>query len=200
MNTQRTLARIISLILTPATLLTLTFASHNLSAEPCDYYKEEITYYENLRRNGGNSDEMNRWTAIGHELDDKYRHCRQDNEVVIQTAAGEKSQPVYAPPTQAYKPLRRSSLKDDEQLQRLTKTCNYWIETTNDNPTQDNSNFRDTACRAVDNYENGQASNNSPSDKMPVRKLKDCIKPHNLVDHEVNECVRGNIDPYWQKK
>jgi len=195
-----TLARIIPLIFTPTAILVATFASHSLGAEPCDYYKEEIDYYQQLRRNGGNAEEMTRWTAIGHDLDSKYYRCRKDNEVVIQTAAGDKSDPVYAPESQAYKPLRHTSLKDDEQLQHLTKTCNYWIETTNDNPTQDNSNFRDTACRAVDNYENGQGNSNSPTDAIPVRKLKDCIKPHNLIDHEVNECVKGNIEPTWRKQ
>lgn len=205
MNIQRSLACIISSIFTPTALLltiltTAIFTSHNASAEPCDYYKEEITYYENLRRNGGNAEEMGRWTAIGHELDDKYYHCRQDNKVVIQTTAGDKAEPVYAPTNQAYKPLRRTSLKDDEQLQRLTKTCNYWIEVTNENPTQDNSNFRETACRAVDNYESGQGNAGSTKDAMPVRKLKDCIKPHNLIDHDVNECVKGNIDPTWKKQ
>lgn len=201
MKNHHNLAALISFIFTQAVLVSIIFVSHNASAEPCDHYKEEITYYENLRRNGGNTDEMRHWTAIGHELDDKYYHCRKDNEVVIQTAAGEKSQPAYAPPNQAYKPLRRTSLKDDEQLQRLTKTCNYWVETTNENPTQDNSNFRDTACRAVDNYQqNGQTNSNSPTDSMPIRKLKDCIKPNNLIDYDVNECVKGNIEPTWKKQ
>jgi hypothetical protein len=32
-----------------------------------------------------------------------------------------------------------------------------------------------------------------------VRKLKDCIKPNNLIDNEVSECMKGNVEPEWKR-
>jgi hypothetical protein len=30
-----------------------------------------------------------------------------------------------------------------------------------------------------------------------VRKLKDCIKPNNVIDNDVSECMKGNLEPVW---
>jgi hypothetical protein len=92
----------------------------------------------------------------------------------------------------------RKDVSDNPQLKKLTQTCNYWIGVTNENPTEDNSNFRDTACHAVDNYHPGSESP-AQSASITVRKLKECIKSNNLIDQEVNECMRGMIEPIWKK-
>lgn len=34
---------------------------------------------------------------------------------------------------------------------------------------------------------------------ITVRKLKDCIKPNNLIDNEVSECMKGNVEPEWKR-
>jgi hypothetical protein len=32
-----------------------------------------------------------------------------------------------------------------------------------------------------------------------VRNLRECIKPNNLVDNEVSDCMKGNRNPSWNK-
>jgi hypothetical protein len=175
-------------------------ANHTLAANECDYYKEGVEHYEKLRRMGGNIDEMNYWTSKGHELEDKLYHCRRDANInpVIQTTTDNPPPDQTTIPKRQHMPLVRS-FADDPQLQRLIKTCNYWITQTNENASQDNINFRDTACRAVNNHQNAQESPSTATNITAVRKLKDCIKPDNRIDNDVNECVKGNIEPIWRK-
>lgn len=177
----------------------LLTASQTLLATECSYYKEGVEYYEQLRRAGGNAEEMNFWTAKGHELEDKLYRCKQDSEKnpTIQTASGEEPRiPASSKPEQT--PLRRSFSKDP-QTQRLMETCNYWIQQTNQTPSQDNRNFRDSACRALDTYQNQPDKSASPDSIHHIRKLKDCVKANNLIDQDVNECLKGNLEPTWKK-
>jgi hypothetical protein len=32
-----------------------------------------------------------------------------------------------------------------------------------------------------------------------VKKLRECIKPNNLIDNQVNECLKGKLEPSWYK-
>lgn len=181
--------------------LLLMGASQTLLASECDYYKEGVEYYEQLRRAGGNAEEMNFWTAKGHELEDKLYHCKQDSEKspTIQTTSGDEPAPTSTTVGKRENtPLRRSFSKDP-QTQRLMETCNYWIKQSNEKPSQDNNNFRDSACRALDNYQNQPETSAAPNSTNHIRKLKDCVKANNLIDQEVNECLKGNIEPTWKK-
>ena len=184
-------------------LALILLTNQSQAANECDYYKEGVEHYEKLRRMGGSSNEMNYWTAKGHEFEDKLYLCRQDTTInpVIQTTAKDEPAEIQTDPKVAKRqhiPLR-SSFVDDPQLQRLIETCNYWIKQTNDNASQDNQNFRDTACRAVDKHQDALDNPGTPNTTAAVRKLKDCIKSNNRIDHEVNECVKGNIEPTWRK-
>lgn len=168
------------------------------ATKSCASYKEKIEHYENLRRDGGSVAQMNRWTARGHELEEAQRKCAQDNGgSIIQIASGSDSKSNKTSKKPEHKALRKSN-SSDEQLQKRIQTCNYWITQSNANASQDNINFRETACNAVDNYQT-ESNNSAPtSNTTPVRKLKDCIKPNNLIDGEVNECMKGNIEPTWK--
>lgn len=178
-----------------------TFAPQTLAAKSCDHYKDKIEHYQNLRRSGGSMAKMNRWTARGHELEDALRKCTRENGgSVIQIASGSQTKATKNSSRKktVHTALRKNN-SNDEQLQRLTQTCNYWITQTNENSSQDNINFRETACNAVDNYQ-PESNNSAPtSNTNPVRKLKDCIKPNNLIDADVNECIKGNIEPTWKQ-
>lgn len=182
-------------------LLVSTFAPQALAAKSCDHYKDKIEHYENLRRAGGSMAKMNRWTTRGHELEDALRKCIQVNGGgVIQIASGSQTKATKNASRKktAHTALRKNN-SSDEHLQRLTQTCNYWITQSNENSTQDNINFRETACNAVDNYRPESNNPVSTSNTNPVRKLKDCIKPNNLIDADVNECMKGNIEPTWKQ-
>ena len=179
-----------------------TFANQAFAANSCTSYKEKIEHYENLRRAGGSMAQMNRWTARGHELEDAMRKCTQDNGgSVIQIASGNETKSTKASTRNKpeHKALRKNR-SDDEQLQRLIQTCNYWITQSNETSSQDNINFRETACNAVDSYQPESNNSVATSNPIAVRKLKDCIKPNNLIDDKVNECIKGNIEPTWKKE
>lgn len=189
-------------IISAGLIALMALTNQSQAANECDHYKEGVEHYQKLRRMGGSSNEMNYWTAKGHELEDKLYHCRQDTSInpVIQTTANDTPAET---PTQTTAPRRqhiplRSSFVEDSQLQRLIETCNYWIKQANENASQDNINFRDSACRAVDNHQDALENPSAPTTPTAVRKLKDCMKPNNRIDHEVNECVKGNVEPTWR--
>jgi hypothetical protein len=184
-----------------AALFVSTFAHQTLAAKSCDHYKDKIEHYENLRRAGGSMTKMNRWTTRGHELEDALRKCTQANGgSVIQIASGSQTKTTKNSVRKKTEHLAlRKSNSDDEQLQQLIQTCNYWIAQSNANSSQDNINFRETACNAVDNYQPESDNPASTSNTIPVRKLKDCIKPNNLIDADVNECIKGDIEPTWKQ-
>ncbi len=192
-----------SKIISAGLIALIALSNQSQAANECDYYKEGVEHYEKLRRMGGSSDDMNYWTAKGHELEDQLYRCRRDTDInpVIQTTANDaptETQTETKSTSHQHTPLR-SSFVDDSQLQRLIETCNYWIKQTNEKASQDNINFRDSACSAVDKHEDEQENPRAPSTTVSVRKLKDCIKPNNRIDYEVNECVKGNIEPTWIK-
>jgi hypothetical protein len=48
-------------------------------------------------------------------------------------------------------------------------------------------------------FKNAQVPAQQVTDIIMVRKLKDCIKPNNLIDNDVSECMRGNLYPAWNR-
>lgn len=197
MSTQRKLFAFFIAVLT--TLLSLT-CSHTQAAD-CSKVKKQIEHYENLRRNGGSAKSMSRWTATGHKLEEKYYQCSKDrsSNPVIQIVSGDQSTSKAQKKSTKRKnvPLRKD-VSDNPQVKKLIQTCNYWIGETNANPTDDNRNFQEMACHAVDNYQPDSESATPLAETSMVRKLKDCIKPNNLIDQDVNECMKGTLEPIWK--
>jgi len=198
MSIQRKLFTVFIALLT--TLLSLTCSL--TQAADCSKYKKQIEHYENLRRNGGSAKSMSRWTATGHKLEEKYHQCSKDRSgnPVIQIVSGNQS--IAKAQKKSSKPKNmplRKNVSDNAQLRKLTQTCNYWIGEANQNPTDNNRNFRETACNAVDSYQADAESETLIADTVMVRKLKDCIKSNNLIDQDVNECMKGTLEPIWKK-
>ena len=150
-------------------------------AVDCSKYKKQIEHYEDLRRNGGSAKSMSRWTSMGNQLEEKYYHCNKDHSSVIQIVSGNQSKGRKKASAREHVPLRKD-VSDNPQLKKHTQTCNYWISATNQNPTDDNRNFRETACHAVDNYQADSDRATPFVNTTMVRKLKDCIKSNNLID------------------
>lgn len=48
-------------------------------------------------------------------------------------------------------------------------------------------------------FKNPQIPIQQVTNIVMVRKLKDCIKPNNLIDNDVSECMRGNLEPVWNR-
>ncbi len=172
-------------------IFTATTTSSIAAALNCESYENRINRLQNLNARGGKAKQQESRKQQISRYEDELHNCSNIQKIKIAT----NSQKFNAKTD--HQKLRSSKIQNP-QTQQLIKTCNYWIDQNNKNPSWDNTNYRDTACRAAD--ENEEAIN-SPSLQIAanVRKLKDCIKPNNLIDDEVNECIKGNKDASWKK-
>lgn len=157
-------------------------------AENCNKYREDYSHLENLRLTGGSSKKMARWQRQMQELESKLLLCQR--AMGIQIASGESVAAVSRP-----EKLRTSSNRHP-QLQQLISTCNYWITEHNHHPTEDNRNLKNAACKAVDDWERVRPTTTTAK-RQSQRTLQDCIKPDNLIDEDVAQCIQGSRTPSW---
>jgi len=158
----------------------------------CENFQAKVERYTALKRKGGSAKQMNRWSAQKRDYTERYQECRRAQPKVHRASGAKKSPKKIKADYQS----RRSLTTDSPVNQRLLNTCNFWIDSYNRNPDSDNKSYRDTACRALDD-----ALKESPDPGVHVsfeRSLADCIKPKNLVDDEVKECMRGEREALWQ--
>jgi hypothetical protein len=85
----------------------------------------------------------------------------------------------------------------DAELQQLIATCNRWIGIYNDSPTFENRSTMDTVCRTATNKEALLKNPKQTSEIKIKRSIKDCIKPNNVIDKDVKECMQGLKEPDW---
>ncbi len=93
--------------------------------------------------------------------------------------------------------ISRSDIQNAE-LQALIATCNRWIGISKNNPTFENQSTRDTACRTATNKEELLKSPKEISEIKIKRSIKECIKPNNVIDHDVKACMQGLKEPNWK--
>ncbi len=180
---------IVTIILT-AILCTTTANLSMASTQNCGDYQNRINRLQNLNARGGKA----------RQIESRRQQINQYEAQLYKCSNIQKIQIVSNRQKQRTKTVRqklRSSKIQNTQLQQLIKTCNFWIDQNNQNPSWDNTNFRDTACRAVDENEFAIDSPH-PQIAHNVRKLKDCIKPNNVVDNDVNECMQGLKEADWK--
>lgn len=163
------------------------------TADDCSHFEREADRYTDLRRSGGTQGQMNRWQEKRNEYKKKYHDCRLNGGTTgqIEKVKGARNQNNYAD----HRNHIHSNI-NDETLQKLIKTCNYWISTHNNHPSFDNRNYRDIACKAVSIRER-DLRNPTPPETPIVRSVKECMKPNNVIDDEVKDCAQGKISPYW---
>jgi hypothetical protein len=181
---------IASTVIMASIFIAITPASIAATQQKCDAYKKRIEHLQKLNAKGGKAkqQETRRQKISQYETD--FYQCSNRQTIGIVT-----NHPVYK---KSHERLRiRSSQTTSVPLQQLFQTCNYWIAQTNAQPNWDNANYRDTACRAADEYEN-VIDNPVPQLAPNTRKLKDCIKPNNVIDNDVSECLKGNKDATWK--
>lgn len=159
----------------------------------CEALQAKVERYTTLKRGGGSAKQMNRWSAQKRDYTERYRECRRA-QPKVHRASGAKKNNKKKIKTDYQQ--RRVLTSNNPVTQKLLTTCNFWIDSYNRNPNRDNKNYRDTACRALDN-----AIKQKPNSAVHTpfeRSLKDCIKPNNHVDDEVKECMRGERQAEWQ--
>lgn len=180
-----------TIILILITILCTTTANPSTaSTQHCEAYQNKINRLQNLNARGGKAKQLESRRQQINRYETELYKCSNIHKIqIVHNNQKRKTKTVH-------QKLRPSKI-ENAKLQQLTKTCNYWIEQHNQTPSWDNSNFRDTACRAADENED-VADNPTPHIAPNVRKLKDCIKPNNVIDDEVNECMKGIKDANWK--
>lgn len=172
---------------------TLAFFFPSIPTVACDQHLDRANHYRDLRRAGGSARQMARWQQQRNQHQKRYQDCRLGDRSTgsIYTARGAKPQlekPDYQKP-------RRTQVRDDG-VRQLLKTCNYWVTVYNNRPTQDHRYYRDSACRAFSEAERRLLNPTAPL-AAHTRTLKECIKPENTMDNEVQECLEGKRYPSW---
>lgn len=162
-----------------------------VTSHACEHLQAKVDRYTQLKRAGGSAKQMNRWQAQRKHYSARYRECLRA-QPSMHRATGSKQTKRAKPDTQK---LRKVN-SDHPVVQKLLTTCNFWIKTYNRNPSPEHKTYRDTACRALDDAQR------HPPDLVATqarqRPLNECIKPGNLLDDDVRECMAGTREPDWQ--
>ena len=168
------------------------FTINCAAAQDCDYLRNQIEYYEKIRRNSKNGNQLDYIRKTISNYEKKLVNCKrpraEENSIQI------TSNNTYKPSTAE----RYYSSINDYELQQLVKRCNFRTEINIKNPSWDNKNLMNVACSAARNRKNALINPETPV-QINARKVKECIKPNNVVDNEVKECMAGNKEPTWKK-
>lgn len=160
-------------------------------AQACENFQAKADRYTALKRQGGSAKQMNRWTAQRKTYNAQYRECLK-----AQPRIQAFSPPPKKLPSKTLRQAQRNVETDNPITLQLLKTCNFWIDTHNATPSAHNRSYRDSACRALDD-----SLANAPAlvtNQTPPRSAKDCVKPGNLFDDDVYECMAGARAPDWR--
>lgn len=163
-------------------------------ADECWRLQRQLNKAEDMLRRGGNSSYMKLWRQTRDHNHEELQKCKKRfgngaPEIKVYSGANNGSQNHY----QNY----ISSNLNNHQVQSLIKTCNYWIDQVNKNPSPENRSFRDNACRDAKAAENRILNPQETFLMVRNRTLKECIKPNQVIDNEVKECMEGFREPDW---
>lgn len=176
----------------PAAVILIALLAIYLPVHACENFQAKADRYATLKRQGGSAKQMNRWNTQKKLYSERYRDCLKA-QPRIHSAGGGSTQ--HQPAKTARQPHRILESDNPITLQLLA-TCNFWIDTYNSSASADNKSYRDSACRALD-----EAVRNAPipATLTPAqRPAGDCVKPGNLFDNDVRECMAGIREPDWR--
>lgn len=181
---------IIKFLLCVAIFLTASFAYAN----NCGGLQHQVNYADWKLRQGGNSSYMKYWRQSRDGAEKKLSQCRK------RTGNGEPQITVYSGERKnnTHERVAVSSDINDPALQQLIKTCNYWVNESDRNPSPENRAFRDNACRDVKTASDRITNPQETFLMVRNRSLKECMKPNKVIDNEVKACMEGGMRPYWK--
>lgn len=180
--------------------LTVALASslfiNTVKADECWRLQRQLNHAEDMLRRGGNSSYMKLWRQTRDHNHEELQKCKKrfgtnESQIKVYSGTASDSENHYQNPI--------SSDVNNHQVQSLIKTCNYWIEQVNNNPSPENRSFRDNACRDAKAAENRILNPQETFLMVRNRTLKECIKPNQIIDNEVKECMEGFREPDWRE-
>lgn len=161
-------------------------------ANDCAYWQKQINKVNHWSRNGGNANQQKNWQRQQQYLQNQLAKCNGTTSGPISVTKGQASNSN----NYAYSVHITSNINDSE-LQQLITSCNRWIDIYNSNPNFENQSTKDTACRTATNKELQLKNPKKTSEINIKRNIKECIKPNNVVDTDVKECMQGLKEPTW---
>ena len=163
------------------------------SANDCRYWQQQINKVSRWSNKGGNTSDQQRWQKQQSYLRGQLAKCQGTTPGPISVARGQQNN------NGNYTSMNylKSDIQDAE-LQQLIATCNRWIGINKNSPTFENQSTRDTACRTAVNKEALLKNPKEISEIKIKRSIKDCIKPNNIIDNDVKQCMQGLKEPDWK--
>lgn len=167
-----------------------------IAKNSCETLAKRIEKVEQQRRAGGSARFMAKTAKKRSQLEEQLHTCERDSMAGAEIAVYRPKQRRKARPAKV-KATKKFSAVDNDQLLKLIGTCNFWVDEYNTNPSPDNDNYKNTACRAADEFENTIQHPNQHLEFTQKRRAKDCAKPRNVLDDEVAQCMQGKLEPTW---
>jgi hypothetical protein len=163
------------------------------NANNCNGLQNQVNHADWKLRQGGNSSYMKYWRQSRDGVDKKLSQCKKSLGI------GEPQIHVYTGDNKGQAENKNivASNINDPALQQLIKTCNYWINEYNRNSSPENLAFRDNACREVKTAADRITNPQKPFVMTHKRSAKECVKPNNVIDNEVRECMEGKREASW---
>jgi hypothetical protein len=185
---------LVPFVISVLTNFTVTNMAH---ANECYRIEKQLNYADSKLRQGGNSSYMKLWLQSRDHNHEELQKCKK------RFGNGAPEIKVYSGATGGSKNHYQnhiSSNLNNYQVQSLIKTCNYWIDQVNKNSSPENRSFRDNACRDAKAAEDRILNPQETFLMVRNRTLKACIKPNQVIDNEVKECMEGFREPTWAVK
>lgn len=160
----------------------------------CEHHLTQIQRYTDLRRKGGTARQMDTWHKKRNFHKDAHAACKR-------SAAGPAVQVAANPQRQQLRADAKREMAINTAnpiLQQLINTCNFWVREHKKSPTKDTLIQRDTACNAADTAL-ANPPPVAPQDILHTRTLAECIKPGDLIDNQVADCMQGKLSPDWHQ-
>lgn len=187
------------------TLIALSL-SNNIQANTCGMWQSKLNASQRKLNNGGNQSQVKQWVKERNYYSNELNKCNKKSGAHrwIETSGNNNRQ---APQRRAREQPRAINT-DNVQLQQIIATCNYWIDQYNQNATNDNRTFKNTACLNADKSVQDLSAietktvalnppTKTPEESFAKRSLKECVKPNNRIDDDVKHCMQGQLEPNW---
>jgi hypothetical protein len=180
-----------------ATLLANILIVNTAQADECWRLERQLNKSENMLRRGGDASYMKLWRQSRDHNHEELQKCKKRfgkgaPQITVYSGTG-NSDPQH------YREHIHSNI-NNPQLQSLIKTCNYWIDEVNRNSSPENLAFRANACRDARTAESRILNPPKTFVMVHKRSAKECIKPNQVIDNEVKECMEGLREPTWKNE